>query len=242
MVLATEYSKYEIRTSTTADLAFIESWLRCEYMREGSGQGFWCNFDLIRKGHQDGSLLVLAEPVSDHAMGLSLGQFSIFEIHPNYRKRGLGRQLAEHIMRKADENGIIGLKIQCSPRSSIQFWQKLGFTIVRDEDSNVFAARLFPRSFPLSTDAYVVNVDIQILDASDKPTIVQPFSTRAAKTNVGEFALEQRLAIFSESGDLRIRLCVEDAMVEEKVKYLPRYGFTYEWPFAWAAKVVLGNV
>lgn len=117
----------QIVQANSDQLAEVLDWLKIAF-QDNDGEGFWGNRRLIKHWHADGLMRVLL--VEDKAVGFWAGHFdtnSVMEIHRDFRKHGYGRLLAEDWMKGAEAAGICVLKIECSPRSSIPFWKKLGF-------------------------------------------------------------------------------------------------------------------
>lgn len=120
-----------IAIATDEDFAFIETWLHAEHVLFGTG--FWNNRPQIARAHFEGRLLVLrvhGNAVAFHNQGETLCTDSIFAVHPNWRRAGLGTTFAEHLIEKATESGTAMLEINCSSTGSEPFWHALGFQLV----------------------------------------------------------------------------------------------------------------
>lgn len=220
-----------IRVSTDADLVAVERWLK------ETGSGFLNNIDLIRDAHRENRLHVLAEMPSNSVIAFCSGWLDILEVHPDHCRRGYGRHLAEQIMHMAETNGFIGLKIECKPHSSVPFWQKMGFEVVKCDGNYIFAVRLFPQSHPLPADKPIVSVTLNVVEALQDGILIRPQCTRAFDVGGGRFQLEDRFAVYAPNGDVKLRLSVGNWAIEKKVKYLKDNGFVPDVPFASATTV-----
>jgi GNAT superfamily N-acetyltransferase len=122
-----------IRKATADDLADVRRWLERE--EHETGEGFFCNMEIIEAIHKEGMLdvfVIESETVAFVADGWN-GP-NIVEVRPEFRGRGLGRQAAEHALQRAFDRGNAVVQIQCAPYASIHFWQKMGFRLLVSED------------------------------------------------------------------------------------------------------------
>lgn len=117
-----------IRLATQSDFNFISKWLKEEF--DKYGEGFWNNISVIADCFNEKQLFVYI--YDNVAIGFITGPIdgpSILNVRRGYRRRGIGRNLFEHVLDKAIKNKISVIKVECSPRSSINFWKKMGFSI-----------------------------------------------------------------------------------------------------------------
>lgn len=121
-----------LRPADERDLASIRAWLELE---ERDGEGFIHNWSLIEAAAAEQEMMVLSGAdglVGFLTYGLTLG--SILQVRSDHKRRGIGRQLVEHAIRKANAVGNPILVIQCEPKSSIPFWRRMGFVPHRERD------------------------------------------------------------------------------------------------------------
>jgi GNAT superfamily N-acetyltransferase len=145
-----------IEQSTDNDLEAILRWLKKEYIAEGRTRGFYCNRDLIRKGHHKGEITVLREDdvcVAFHLHG------DIMEVRPDKRGKGYGRALAEDWIRNMIAKGAAYLEIECAPSTSLGFWNKMGFRKLPSNNGKAYARRILHQTFELPQGE---DVDVKI--------------------------------------------------------------------------------
>jgi GNAT superfamily N-acetyltransferase len=123
----------DIRKAEQADFAAVIEWLRAEYEANGSYEGFYCNQDQIVESFDEGNMYVVVEA------GLGLVGFvtegyagpDIVEVHPDHRGKGYGRQIAEWIIARARRRDDLVIELECSPETSLPFWEAMGFVKFR---------------------------------------------------------------------------------------------------------------
>jgi len=121
-----------MRRARSSDLVDIEDWLKEEFDRDGTGKGFWCNRRIIREQCDLGTVYVLFSLSADVPLAFCVcGSWhqciDILVVHPDYRGQGHGKTLASHCLGLILQAGHGETRIECSPKSSIGFWKKLGF-------------------------------------------------------------------------------------------------------------------
>lgn len=113
------------------ELELVKDWLEKEQAEYDDG--FYCNWDSIKRSY-DHRNLILFQDQKDQPIGFMSFRISgkvllvdIFEIHPHFRNQGLGiiffNMCGDHFIQK----GLYVAELDCSPRASKQFWEKLGF-------------------------------------------------------------------------------------------------------------------
>ena len=67
--------------------------------------------------------------IRTYGLGRSIGWIKLLGIHPNYKRKGIGRLLGEAILEHFSNSGIKNVKtlIDWDDRELIPFFQKLGF-------------------------------------------------------------------------------------------------------------------
>lgn len=124
--------KYSISLDPiTQHLEEIEKWLIAE--RDTNGEGFYCNWTIIKNFYARNELVVLL--VDNKPVGFCCwrktsnlsGQINIFEIRPDYRGKGLGLSFTNKLLAFFVSKNIYVVDLQCVPENSESFWRKLGF-------------------------------------------------------------------------------------------------------------------
>ena len=112
------------------DLIDILSWLEREY--EKDGEGFWSNREIIKRSFEDGDLWVIRE--NGVAVAFQVGDYAtdILCVRKDRQRRGFGSALFEASLVRAMKDNLNVLEGECSPPSSLPFWQKQGFERYND--------------------------------------------------------------------------------------------------------------
>lgn len=137
--------------------------------------------------------------------------------------------LAHHYIEEARGKGVCVLEIECSPRTSIPFWKKMGFTMFPfNEVTQDRAYLVLDRSFPLPDDRPPVNVSIAFYPESKKwDQKIEPViacSPDAVKVSADEIMLSARVICFDPHGGLGLDPVVGievngDKIYLDKIKY-----------------------
>ena len=116
------------------DLMSILSWLKREY--EKDGEGFWSNRKIIKRSFKDGDLWVIRE--NGVAVAFQVGDYAtdILCVRKDRQRRGFGTALFESSLVRALKDNMNVLAGECSPPSSLPFWQKQGFERYHDPTGN----------------------------------------------------------------------------------------------------------
>lgn len=112
------------------DLKIIENWLIDE--KEKYDDGFYCNWNIIEKSFQNDQVISFEE--NKNIIGFLVWnqggiytEIDIMEIHPDYRKKGLGKIFYNKVESIFKEKGSLAMELFCEPRKSEKFWRKMGF-------------------------------------------------------------------------------------------------------------------
>jgi len=119
--------KVEITNNINKEhLADVKNWLTEE------GDGFINNWSSIEKCFNDGEMYcaisngkVLGFLV--HSTFSLYAEISIMEIHPNHRRQGIGRQLVNAFFDDLRSDGVLVVRLESNPTSSLPFWRSFGF-------------------------------------------------------------------------------------------------------------------
>ena len=92
--------QWAIRPATKSDLGKIATWLHRE-MLKSIDCNFHCNLPEIEKGCEEGRLLAMVNQSSKMPVAFSLGYLAILAVKADYRRKGIGRILALHVLELA---------------------------------------------------------------------------------------------------------------------------------------------
>lgn len=124
-------NKQHIRYSTDEDLHEILKWLEDQENNDVDAT-FYCNRNLTIEEHEEGKLIVYLDQKTNLAVAYQWGgllQPGITEVRKEHRGQGIGKSLVKFRIKEARAKRKAILKIQCTPISSIPFWEHMGFTL-----------------------------------------------------------------------------------------------------------------
>lgn len=198
----------EVIEAMPADITCILAWLKREY--DEDGEGFWCNRNLIADAlDTPGDMWVIRR--DGEAVAFQLGRYSaaILSVRKDYRQMGVGTALVEASVERAFSDDVNALSVQCQPKESLGFWERMGFIRYGDLEphSDIKARRILPRTFDLPLAPSPIDVVIGFYpesatygDARD----VLPIATHhvtGVHANDGSIMLGQRIIGLSHLGD-----------------------------------------
>lgn len=214
-----------IRKATDADLGEAGRWLKAEY--EDAGEGFWCNWNIIEKGQNEGDLYVLVDESTDLPIALllngSIGP-DILSVRADCRGRGAGRGLAEFAIELFREQDACVIEIECAPRTSIPFWRRMGFTPYAGN----CAYMILDKGYRLPPDAPAADDRIAFYpEPARRRKDVEPLmvaTPRAVRESAISLGLAERVVLFtgtrSDAADLVVSITVDGAeLYRDKAKY-----------------------
>jgi hypothetical protein len=190
---------------------------------------------LTSGAHREGDLLVYIDPQTQQPVAYQWGGLlspGILEVRNDWRGRGIGigigKSMVEHCLAVAAQAGDDLLWIQCTPSSSIPFWQHMGFTILRGHVSHEqenHAYRVLSRVHgPQEGDA-TAQVSIEWFPECrkwDKATAPAVAQVLKGVWLDNELALAQRASFFRRlvDGDVVVRVVVDgQEWYFDKAKY-----------------------
>ena len=217
-------SSVEIRLATPADLAEIEVWLIAE--REETGEGFYCNWNVIQGGLEHDKTFVMlrdGEAVAVLVDG-TVGP-DILSVRPDLRGHGLGGQFAQWLFERALSRGYSVLEIECAPQTSVPFWRKHGFLpMAAGPDGFRHAFKLLERRHAL-IDGPDVTVVVSLFPTErdwNRSTAPYWVRTEIGRRQHGRVQLPARVALHQPGahlGDCVVRVDVDgDCIYEDKLK------------------------
>ena len=115
---------------TKKHLADIKHWLADEDAR--TGQGFYCNWNIIEGSFNNGEMYcAIDQGAVVGFLIFNTSKFSanidIMEIHDNYRRKGIGKQLVDAFLGDLRATGIVVVDLESRPITSLPFWMSFGF-------------------------------------------------------------------------------------------------------------------
>lgn len=147
--------------ATEGDLETILRWLECEYQEDG--EGFWSNRGVIKRSFsENGDLWVIRE--NGEAVAFQVGNYGtdIVCVRKDRRRLGYGTTLHEFSLARAYTDDVNVLAGECSPPTSLPFWEKKGFE--RHGDTNpgspVYVRRVLDRKYDIPAELPKVEVTI----------------------------------------------------------------------------------
>lgn len=175
--------KYKINFSPTdKEISEIEKWLIDEDNK--SGEGFYCNWNIITSSHRDKRLVSISH--RNKAIGFATFYHSsdktvkieIAEVKPTYRKKGVGKKLVDELLKDFKEKGFLLVHLQCSPETSEPIWKRLDFIDFPDPPENYnFSISADKQLFRILTDYLEPN---NLVETGDKIELWndEPYMTR----------------------------------------------------------------
>ena len=115
----------EVLQATEDDLNVILDWLERECQEDGGG--FWSNRGVIARSLEDDDLWAIRE--CGHTIAFQVGKYGtdIVCVRKDYRSQGYGTALFNFSLARTIEDDVNILCGECSPPTSLPFWQKMGF-------------------------------------------------------------------------------------------------------------------
>ena len=154
---------HHIRKATVDDLEQVRQWLQQE--KDAGHDSFIVNFEAIQQGQRDESLIVLLD--NDHPIAFALGEenLSIFAVKRDTRGGGVGTALASHWFQTARNRDLIGFDGECSPRTSLRFWKKMGCTQIASRSPNPWVVMPFKKSHDLPEGPETISLTFELHDS-----------------------------------------------------------------------------
>ncbi len=192
-----------VEKATEADLAEVLRWLEQEYNE--AGYGFWSNEGIIRRALEDDELWVIRH--GDTVVAFQVGNHSpdIACVRSDFQRQGLGTELFLASLARAERDDVTVLQGECSPKTSLPFWEKHGFERFGrlDEYSAVKVRRILHKDWELPAEVPVVDVRISFYDERALyEEGIEPFvvhKIRGAMFDDGEVSLDRR--VIAANGD-----------------------------------------
>lgn len=210
----------EIRKATADDLEIIRTWLQQE--KDEGHDSFIVNFSMIAEGQSKGWLTVLAEDIPI-AFALGDANLSILAVKRDRRRSNVGRTLAERWFQDARERDLIGIDGECSPKTSLPFWRRMGCTQVRSISKNPWVIMPFVQSHELPQDRAVDSLAFELRDPDGK-AIPGWDVVKAAVIADDDYMLARDFIAYVPETDARLTILGEELFRHVKVRDVEDIG------------------
>ena len=181
----------KILPATIDDLENIIKWLREEI--EQNHAGFWDCRNVIEDAFRDRELYVIRH--KNKAVAFQTGKYSsnLVCVKQDMQNKGFGKALFKQSLKWAIEDDVTYLKEECSPHTSLPFWEKMGFNRY-DENKNhkIMVRRTVPKTFSIQPGSNKVGIVISLCSESEEI----PFETHrilGAQCPDGNIQLPERI-------------------------------------------------
>jgi len=212
-----------VRMATDDDVEAIHQWLLTEDANNAHGS-FLCNWELTHKVYLEYGLFVYIDSKSMSPVGYLWHDFGILEVRSNMRGKGIGRELVEHGKIDALNSNISVLKIECTPETSIPFWEHMGFVLYNNND----AYFILEKKLTIKSIGALTTVELNFYPECKKwkpeTKPLQSFKLQAILDNKSVVYFRNRISIFTGtsewSGGPVVEIIVGDKLIYlDKAKY-----------------------
>jgi GNAT superfamily N-acetyltransferase len=209
-----------VERATREDLATVLGWLEREYRRDG--EGFWCNRNIIRRSFDRGELWIARH--NGKAVAFQVGNYApdILCVRKDRRHQGFGSALFEAALARAYEGNVNVLSGECSPPTSLPFWEKHGFERYGDMSDwgKIIVRRVLQRHFDIPASLPRATVAIAFFpESASYRQVVAPLAVhkvKAGRLADGALMLERRVIGLAddepERRDLVVKIEVDDVV------------------------------
>ena len=212
-----------VRLATDEDIEAIHHWLIIEDAKTVHGS-FLCNWDLTHKVYLEHGLFVYIDSKSMSPVAYMWRDFGILEVHSNMRGKGIGRELVKHGKINALNSNVSVIKIECTPETSIPFWEHMGFVLYNNND----AYFIIEKKLEIKNIGALTTVELNFYpeykkwEPETKP--LQTFKPQAIIDNKRTIYFYNRISVFTGnsewSGDPVIEIIVGGKQIYlDKAKY-----------------------
>jgi len=192
----------QVVSSNSQHLEATLGWLKREH--DIKGEGFYWNREIICRAHDDGKLHILTSRYEEVAFLVSDDQsMLILAVQPDRREHGFGRQLAQFGIERIRDAGACIIRIECSPRTSIPFWKRMGFNLDQPDDPWCHHAHMFlEKTVALPEDHRNVEITVRLYaeaasyNRNDDIEPLREWSPKAVRLPPNDILLGQRIILF----------------------------------------------
>lgn len=211
--------------ANSVDLDEIMNWLKCEY--EEYGEGFWCNRNIIEHSFkEDKDLWVVRDDAK--AVAFQVGDYSpdIVCVRKDMQREGIGSAFAQANYARAKTEGVTVISGECSPITSLPFWQAHGFELYGGSSRHVRRIVEFEHVIPKGSPR--VEVEISCYSEEVKYQMgVEPFAIHKLEAGAledGDLQLPKRVTVYrgdiGPGRDIVLRICIAgEERYFDKAKY-----------------------
>ncbi|TKR55306.1 GNAT family N-acetyltransferase [Allopusillimonas ginsengisoli] len=218
-------TKILIRKADHDDLVFIDKWLTNQPSNIESLKGNWkLTQDMCRAD----DLWVYEDLQSNRPVAYFWGDLntteSVIDIWCEYRAKGIGRRIVRFLEEKSRTKQNCLLMIECSPKSSAGFWERMGYKIVR-EDTCILAQKILRIEHGLPAAAEPVEIIVRFypecIKWSTATKALREDKLTGSKRLDGSIQLSRQVGFFRPSqGDLAGEVVVAGKSIyKDKLKY-----------------------
>lgn len=220
----------EVARATAEDLRAILAWLEREYIEDGEEVGFWNNRRIIDQALEEEELWVIRD--QGEAVAYQVGNYAadIANVRKDRQRQGYGSALFEAALARAYADNVNVMKGECSPRTSLPFWEQHGFERYGDmtDSGQLTVRRILSRRHDVPAHLPRVVVTIEFCpEAAFHGDDVGPIAVHhvsGGRDSEGAIHLDQRVLALKDSEpdhrDLAVRIIVDGAeLCFTKAKY-----------------------
>jgi len=149
-----------VDNATKDDLNVIMGWLKREY--KANGEGFWCNHRMIKRCFKDHCVWVARN--NGEAIAFLAGDFDILCVREDWQRRGIGTTLVNEAVTRVYNDGRNVINIECTPCTSLPFWEKHGFRRYGNHDFPILARRILSRIYSVPADLVRTSIVISFYE------------------------------------------------------------------------------
>lgn len=195
-------TRSSIRRSTRADIRPIHAWLVREEARGVEGN-FLCNWRITKERLKERRALVYVNGADRVPVAYQWGGLvypGILQVRHDMRHKGIGKKLVVRCVAQAYKRDECLLLIECTPSSSIPFWQAMGFTLL--DDTKRTAYRILEKKHELPADGNIVRADVRFYPEdrlwNESISPYDAAASVAARTPDGVIHLSERVFCFKD--------------------------------------------
>ena len=224
----------DLRPARLDDIAVIDAWLP----RDGDTATLFRSWRRTLRNYERGRLLVWEDeqtrlPVAYCWGSLNNSEDCIMEVAPAWRRRGIGRALAERLIEQSMMADELLLEVECATDVSAPFWAALGFSV---EDWSPYAnseriarralapVQALPDGPRVAVAVRFVRYDGRRGESADALAL---WSGHGAKAPDGSVVLPLKIACFElgEGQSVAVEITIDGCLVHfGKAKHATAYG------------------
>ena len=217
-------------------LSQIYTWLYDEYIKNING--FYGDYDTIKDAFSRKNLICIIE--NNSVIGFLVyktfektANLTIANIKYEYKKKGYGSKLLNHLENKLIKKKVVAIDLICSPPSSKRIWKKLGFKELKEVENHSFYN-------PHSSSPYLYKILIECEKPTQSKEIKQTYielyckdpinkeSKPNYKWKINPKSISQKPIIYPVDSDWNIKLFQNGIEIKEnRIKRFQRGQFLH---------------